>query len=194
MPSIKRMQKTMVSIGIPEELRDQMPFGDDKGNRPEPVIALIDQMDALLSHEQCMAIMEREGCCKSGQRDRDCRAFGKKHAGKTLAEKIERIANVPYMMRPRLNEDGTLTVTYSGHQNGVHTGKTTCSCGTIRKLKQPFTVSKTYCGCCAGHFLYHYQNALGVKLHLREIVSSSLDTHGEAPCSFTFTVEDPKSR
>jgi hypothetical protein len=132
--------------------------------------------------------MGPEGCCKGGKRDADCKAFGKEHKDKTLAEKLALMFSVEYMMNPRLNGDGSFTITMSGHQNGVHTGKTTCSCGAIKKLKQPFSVSKTYCGGCAGHFLYHYQNALGVKLRLKVIDSSPLDTNGEEPCSFTFEV------
>ena len=145
-------------------------------------------MDELLTEEQCLAIMEREGCSKGGQRDKDCKAFGKEHRDKPLAEKLALMLNIENMMEPHLNEDGSFTITMSGHQNGVHTGVTTCSCGAIKKLKQPFSVSQTYCGCCAGHFLYHYQNALSVKLRLKTINSSPLNTNGALPCSFTFEV------
>lgn len=93
------------------------------------------------------------------------------------------------MMSPQLNEDGTFTITMSGYQNGVHTGKTTCSCGLIKKLKQPFSVSPTYCGCCAGHFRYHYQNMLGVAVKLKDVISSPLNTNGEKPCRFLFEIE-----
>lgn len=132
--------------------------------------------------------MEKQGCCKYGKRDKDCKAFAKEHEGKSLVEKLALMFEVEYMMTPKLNSDGSFTITMSGHQNGVHTGKTTCSCGMIKKLKQPFSVSSTFCGCCAGHFLYHYQNALSVKLRLKEIVSSPLNSNGENPCSFTFEI------
>lgn len=92
------------------------------------------------------------------------------------------------MMSPRLNDDGTVTITFGDFGNGVHTGKNTCSCASIKKLKQPFSISPTYCGCCAGHFKYHYENALGVKLKLKEIVSSPLNTNGGKPCCFTIEV------
>jgi hypothetical protein len=93
------------------------------------------------------------------------------------------------MMSPQLNDDGTFTITMSGYQNGVHTGKTTCSCGLVKKLKQPFSVSSTYCGCCAGHFRYHYQNMLGVAVRLKDVISSPLNTNGEKPCRFLFEIE-----
>ena len=188
MPSKRKMGETMRKIGIPDGTISQFDCTDQNGNRTESKIAFIELMDKLLTKEQCLAIMEREGCCKGGKRDKDCKAFGREHKDKPLAEKFALMSGVEYMMSPRLNEDGSFTVTMSGHQNGVHTGKTTCSCGAIKKLEQPFTVSKTYCGCCAGHFLYHYQNALGVKLRLKSIDSSPLDSHGEQPCSFTFGV------
>lgn len=189
MPNIKRMGKAMVKLKIAPDILAQMDFdASTAGNNPYPTIAVIDKMDELLTEEQKLAVMEQEGCCKGGKRDEDCKAFGKEHQDKPLAEKLALMQTVEYMMAPRLNADGTFTVTMLGHQNGVHTGKTTCSCGAIKKLKQPFTVSKTYCGCCAGHFMHHYQNALGVKLRLKEIVSSPLDSNGDEPCSFTFEV------
>lgn len=132
--------------------------------------------------------MEKQGCSKGGQRDKDCKAFAKKHAGKPVSEKLALMFEVEYMVQPRMNNDGTFTITMEGYQNGKHTGKTTCSCPTIKKLKQPFSVSSTYCGCCAAHFIHHYQTMLGVKLRLKDIVSSPLDTNGEMPCCFTFEI------
>ena len=185
----KKMGATMRELGISDEIIAQFDCAPNPtGNRPEPVIEFIDLMDKLLTKEQCLSIMEKQGCCKGGERNKDCKAFAKEHAKKPLAEKLALISGVEYMMSPRLNDDGTITIAWDGHQNGVHTGNTTCSCGAIKKLKQPFSVSATYCGCCAGHFLYHYQNALSVKLRLKEIVSSPLNTNGDKPCSFTFEV------
>jgi hypothetical protein len=181
----------MEQQGVSAEILAQFDFNDfkfQKENRPESRIAMIHRMDELLTKEQCLSIMEKEGCCKGGQRDKDCKAFAKEHKDKSLAEKLKLISGIQYMMSPVLNDDGSFTITMSGHQNGVHTGTTTCSCGAIKKLRQPFSGSPTYCGCCAGHFLYHYQNALSVKLRLKEIVSSPLNTSGEKPCSFTFEI------
>ncbi|MDR2897879.1 MAG: hypothetical protein LBU99_03620 [Spirochaetaceae bacterium] len=189
MPNIKRMGETMKKMGIPKEVLEQMDCNASTlGNNPLPTIAVIDKMDKLLSNKQKYAVLEKEGCSKGGKRDVDCKAFGQEHSDLNLSEKLELVKTVEYMMAPVLNEDGSITITLSGHQNGVHKGKTTCSCGAIKKLKQPFSVSKTYCGCCAGHFLYHYQNMLGVRLRLKEVDSSPLDTNGEMPCQFTFEV------
>ena len=186
MPTLKKIRDTMKKQKIKDEIMAQMDF-EANCNNPLNIIALIDKMDELLTKEQCFSIMEKQGCCKRGKRDRDCKAFALEHADKTLNEKLALISSIQYMMSPSLNDDGTFTVTFSD-QNGVHSGKNTCSCGSIKKLKQPFLVSPTYCGCCAGHFIYHYQNALCVKLKLKEINSSPLNTNGEKPCEFTFEV------
>jgi len=189
MPSLKKMKLAAAGLGVPPEIMAQINFDADvSGNNPAPVIAAIDKMDELLTREQCLAVMEKQGCCKGGKRDKDCKAFAKEHAGETLQDKLAQMSSIEYMMAPRLAGDNTIIIEWGGHQNGVHTGRTTCSCGTIKKLKQPFSVSGTYCGCCAGHFLYHYQNALGVKLRLKEIISSPLNTNGEKPCSFAFEI------
>lgn len=187
MPTIKKIRDTMKKHKMSAEIMAQMDF-EGNSNTPSDIIALINQMDELLTEEQRLLIMEKQGCCKGGQRDKDCKAFALEHADKTLEEKLALLSGVDYMMSPVMNDDGSITVAFSGYQNGVHSGTNTCSCGTIKKLKQPFSVSPTYCGCCAGHFLYHYQNALGVRLRLREIISSPLNTNNEMPCSFTFEI------
>ncbi|NLO47196.1 MAG: hypothetical protein GX111_02570 [Clostridiales bacterium] len=189
MPDMKKIRESMQKQAVPEEIIDQFDFSEVKGYRPEPVLTLIGKMDELLTKEQCLSVMEEQGCCKSGKRDKDCRAFAKEHAGKAIEEKLRLISSVEYMMIPQQNDDGTFTITMEGYQNGVHTGKTTCSCGLIKKLKQPFSVSPTYCGCCAGHFRYHYQNMLGVGIKLKDIISSPLNTNGEKPCQFLFEIE-----
>jgi len=187
MPILKKVKDTMKKQKIDFETLAKFDFEADSNN-PMNVISMIDKMDELLTKEQCLAVMEQQGCCKMGQRDKDCKAFAQEHLDKTLSEKLALIPNIQYMMSPCLNADGTITVTFGGHQNGVHLGENTCSCGTIKKVKQPFSISPTYCGCCAGHFKHHYQNALGVKLKLKKINSSPLNTNGEKPCSFTFDV------
>lgn len=182
----------METLGIAPEIVAQMDFDADE-NDPQAVAALIGQMDALLGEDERLRVMERQGCCKTGLRDKRCRAFFAEHGDKPLAEKLRLLAEVPYMMAPRLSDEGDVVVTFGGYQNGLHEGATTCSCGLIKKLRQPFCVSRTYCGCCAGHFLHHYQRALGVRLRLKAILSSPLDTNGAEPCSFAFEVLDGKA-
>ena len=130
MPGLKKIKETMIGLGIPAEITTQMDFDvDTKGNNPLPVITVVDQMDRLLTKGQKLAVMERQGCCKGGERDAGCKAFNKKYKDKALAEKIELLKadGIPYVFPLALNEDGTLTVAWGGYQNGMHTGNTTCS-------------------------------------------------------------------
>jgi len=82
------MGEAMRKIGISEDIISQFDCTDQNGNRPELKIEFIDLMDKLLTKEQCLAVMEREGCCKGGQRDKDCKSFGKEHKDKPLAKKL----------------------------------------------------------------------------------------------------------
>jgi len=90
MPSLLRIRKTMIKLNIPPEIMaKKIPlYADASGNNPVPMIAVFDKMDELLTKEQRLAIMEQQGCSKGGQRDADCKAFGKKYSGKPLAEKV----------------------------------------------------------------------------------------------------------
>lgn len=182
MPDLKKMKQAFRDDKVPEEIISQIDFTDPGGNQPLPVIAAINQMEALLSHEQCLSVMGKLGCCKSGKRDKDCKTFGKQNKSRPLDEKIALLSSIQNMGQPRLNEDGTITTGIVWFQDGVYN----CACPTIKKLKKPVSVTSIYCGCCAGHFLYHYENALQVRLKLKEIVSSPICTNGEKPCEFTF--------
>lgn len=61
----------------------------------------------------------------------------------------------------------------------IYEEKYACGCSNFRRLKRDYPVSKTYCCCCGGHFKYHYEIMLGVKLELIEVVSSPLDSDGK---------------
>lgn len=136
MPNLKQMKKTMQQQNILPSIIEQMDFdADTQGNNPFPVIAVIDKMDRLLTKEQKFAVMEVQGCCKGGYRDKECKAFGEKYKDKTLAEKIALLKTdgIQYILPPSLSADNRLlTLRFGGHQNGVHAGKTTCSCGTVK--------------------------------------------------------------
>ena len=66
-----------------------------------------------------------------------------------------------------------IIVTGAGVYNGE---KFECVCPTISKVKRDYTIPREHCYCCGGHFKYHYEVMLGVKLKLAEIVSSPHDT------------------
>ena len=112
MPYPDKIKKTMLKQGIPDEIIKQFNFPDSLSL--ENTIAFIDQMDKLLSQEQCLAIMEEQGCVKTGKMDVASRAFGKEHMDKTLEEKIKLLDEADISYRTpgscRLNNDGTLSV------------------------------------------------------------------------------------
>lgn len=182
MPLPKTIRQTMQSQGYPQETIDTIIPFDPSTEDPKDIVHVIDQMDKHLTCEQCLAIMQHEGCCKSGKRLKDCKAYAKSVADKPLEEKLAGIATIENMGRPVLNADGTITTGIFWHDGTAYR----CACPTVKKLKGKTLVSRTYCGCCAGHFLFHYQNILGVPLTLQSIDSSPLDTGGEKPCTFTF--------
>ena len=186
MPNLlKQIPETMCKKGIPEEIITQFVIPGDYSS--EAVMALIKQMDALLTEEQRLAVMQEQGCCKTGKPAAPHTSFGKEHAGKTLAKKVALLneANIIHKAPNRLNEDGTLSV-YWGSDN-LRSGN--CPCGIIKKLPAGTEVSKTFCGCCGGHIRANYQRSLGVKLRLKEVVSSSSSSGGAKRCEFLYEVE-----
>ena len=183
-PYPHKIRKTMVEQGIPEETIKKFDFPDSIDIKQ--IISFIDQMDRLLSPEQCLSIMEQQGCVKTRKSDVANRAFGLKYADKTIEEKIKlrSEAKIPYYWPCQLNNDGTLTVPEGSSEEGNYK----CGCHGIRKLTEPVKISITYCGCCAGHHRHHLQNALGVKLRLKKIVSSAIGSNGKKGCEFLFEI------
>jgi hypothetical protein len=187
MPNTVNFKKAMLKMGLPEEVISQFDLSNPEGNKPERIVWLVDQMDKLLTREQCLSIMEEQGCQKTGVADPANREFGKRHASKTLAEKIRlhAVADIPHRAPCKLNPDGTLSVFWS---HGTQDGKHKCGCSLLKKLRPSVHVSPTFCGCCGGHVRHHLQNAFDVKLKLKEIVSSAVSSGGEKQCEMLFDV------
>ena len=76
MPNIKEIKKAILASEIPSDIVEQLVFPKVKGNPPEEVIAFINQMERLLTKEQCLSIMAEQGCGKEGITDREHREFG----------------------------------------------------------------------------------------------------------------------
>lgn len=84
-----------------------------------------------------------------------------------------------------LDENGSLIV----HAVSYYLGdKFECVCPTVSKIKRDYSIPREYCYCCGGHFKYHYEIMLGVKLKLVEIISSPHDTDGKEPCAFRYDI------
>ena len=196
MASLESLKKNMEKMKISPEIMAQMNFDPSMSDTTYngTVRILLAKMEELLTKEQRLTLMEKEGCCK-GFEDEDGiemdakdRAFVEKYTNKPLAEKI-RLHNTEYDVSSVLNGDDTITIYWSGYQNGVHSGKTTCSCPhIIREVKDISTIAITYCGCCAGHMKYHFELALEIKLRLIEIISSPFNTNGEKGCGFLYRI------
>ena len=182
--TVKQIKEAMRKQGIPEEMTARFDFPET--NQPEVIFALIDQMDKWLSKEQRLSIMEKQGCCTAGKPAAAHRAFGRKHAGKTVEKRIKLLDELNTTHNPpcRLNDDGTLSVFWENGEEGAYQ----CVCGYVRKLTRPVPVSPTFCGCCGGHARQNLQRSLGVNLRLKEIVSSAISTQGEKRCEFLYEI------
>ena len=186
MPYVSKIKQTMKKQKIPQEIISQLPEPKDV-NHPESIIAFFNQMDTLFSKEQCLSIMEQQGCCKTDSVAQPFREFGQKYAGITVEEKIKLFdeLHTGHKAPCHVNPDGTLSI-YWGHEEK---GKYRCVCRQRKGLSGQ--VSLTFCGCCGGHVRYTYQYALGVNLRLKEVVSSSLKSDGEKRCEFLFEIVKP---
>ena len=190
MAKVNEIKKTMKDQGIPAERMAQIEFPKPKGNQPEEVLSLINQMDKLLTREQCLAVMEEQGCHKDDETTAPFRAFGLKYADKTVEEKVKLLDELESEHKPpcHLNSDGTLSIYWDGWDHE----KKRCVCHLIKRLYKerggPVNVSSTFCGCCAGHARNTFQYALGVKLRLKEIVSSPISSNGEKRCEFLYEI------
>ena len=189
MPLAYKIKRTMREQGISDEIISQFHFPSPKETTMDDMISIVNQMDMLLSKEQCLSIMERQGCQKTGKMAVTARAFGQEHAGKSLEEKITLYneSDVAYKVPTKLNPDGTLSVYWKVGEEGQYK----CACSDVKKQKkQPADISLTYCGCCGGHLRETYRLALGVNLRIKEVVSSPINSAGKKHCEFLFEIID----
>lgn len=194
MASINRINKALLAENIDKQVIDKI-IGDDGD-----LINVIKRMDEMLAPDVKYKILDLCACCtKSSKSHKIAKDYGRVMAEKSLQEKINGLAGaVFYADCVTLNNDNTLTVHFCWDVNG----NKTCSCCDI---KAPIIAGKllaknkkvavddrvmplSYCFCCAGHFRYHLQNALGIKLKTKEIVSSPINSKGEKPCEFILEI------
>lgn len=155
-----------------------------KSKKAAHLIEVIKRMDAGLDASLRQAVMDWCACCKGGTRDKDCRGYAKRQAGRALAERIEGLSGLQYMGKPRLSPDGTIVTGIFWQEDGRYR----CPCPNFNGLALAQAVPLTYCFCCAGHFRHHYQNALGLVLRTKEVRSSALNSLGREPCQFVFAI------
>ena len=192
MPSLGNFQESLEVFHIDEAIISQINEGyeDIDAQSPKSDRALyfkraVDILNENVSPEKVQELLEWNACCKGGTRQKASKAFAKEYAGLSLGEKLEHIKEVPNMGLPAQNEDGTITVRAVSYRKD---GKYLCACPNFNGVKRDYSVSCNYCFCCAGHFKYHYEIMLGVKLKTLEIVSSPLDSEGKNPCIIRFAI------
>lgn len=145
----------------------------------------VDIMNQRIGRSKTKEILEYNACCKSGMREKVSKAFAEVNKELSLEKKIKKISEVQNMGKPILNEDNTITVHAVNYRENE---KFLCACSNFNKVKRDYTVSKDYCFCCGGHFKYHYEIMLGIKLEVEEIISSPLNSDGKDPCVFLFKI------
>jgi len=166
-----------------EYCRDE---GNAKQNEANFMAAALRKSEELLDDDMLSEVMFDRACCKTGYRLANSRAFAKEHKDKPLEEKLALLHDVKNMGHPFLNADGdieSVAVFWRGVQ-GVK-----CPCWQING-NQPVDgpMPLAYCRCCAGHFRFHYQKALGLKLRLKQVKSSLLNSEGKEPCVFVYEI------
>jgi hypothetical protein len=140
------------------------------------------RMDELLDFETRCKVRVECTCSKNATR---AKQIAREYKGRSLEERIEAVRQTPYRGgNPVLQDDGTITCgvgTEGGHD---------CPCRHFRGWKYEEPVSVTWCLCCGGHFIHFYQVALGVRLRIKEVLSSALQSQRREPCRFVLEVRD----
>lgn len=191
MPCPEKFKESLLKHNVEEEVINQIFDGYEspkdistKKKKFAFFSRAMKEMDKTMDFNKRYEVMDWGACCKGGARDKAVKKLAKELAGKSLEEKLKALWNVPNMGHPSLKEDGTIsTGIYYKCAEGF---KCACPCFHNEKLQEP--ISSTYCLCCAGHFRYHYQNALGVKLKTAKVVSSPLESLGKEPCVFIYEI------
>ena len=197
MPSPEKFRETLDDFKVSQDVIDEMyqNFGKLESKTNKKIKSAffkqaLDVMNEKLPKGQVQQIIEANACCKSGARLKASREFARIQADKPLEERLQLISERPYMNMgsAELCENGDILV----HAVSFHNGERyECVCPTISKVKRDYAIPREYCYCCGGHFKFHYEIMLGVKLKLVEIVSSPHNTEGREPCAFRFRVLTP---
>lgn len=162
--------------------RDEDPYQDAANFHA----AAMRECEALLSFDTLSAVMYDRACCKRGFRLDNARELAREHGGKPLTEKLALLGGLKYMGSPKLNADGDIETVAVGAPGQP---AMTCPCWQLMgRTPEGGPMPLSYCLCCAGHFRCHYQRALGLKLRVKHVLSSILNSGGELPCVFVFEI------
>lgn len=188
------MYKYLILAGVDEETAraiDAAPYPGDDNEKQDAAnrhAAMLRMMTERLDGETLRDVMFHRACCKTGSRLKNARTLAKEHAGEPLPKKLEALAALPYMGTPTLTESGDIdTGPCAGTilPGGLHR----CSCWQLGG-KKPVqgSMPTEYCLCCAGHFRFHYEKALGLKLRVKAVRSSAFEDRTQG-CAFVLSIQ-----
>lgn len=194
MPSPEKFRQTLHDFKVSDDVIEKMYSGFETvvSKTPKKQKAVffsqaLSVMNENLPEEQVRAILEANACCKSGARERRSKEFARINKDLSIEERLNLISQRPYMNmgRAELDEQGFLILHGVSYQPGE---RFECACPTVSRIKREQDIPREYCYCCGGHFKYHYEIMLGVKLEIVEILSSPHDTQGTEPCVFKYRI------
>ena len=184
----KHLQKAGVSGEVVAEIVS-VPYqtaNDEKQDNANFCAAVMAKCEELLDLDTIKEMMCHRACCKSGFRLSNARRIAQEHGEKSLADKLVLLGEEKYMGHPSLTESGDIytgTCAGSGAPDDLR-----CSCWRFGgRFSSGGSMPLSYCLCCGGHFVFHYQKALGLKLRVKEVVTS---VFGDPPqyCSFLLEI------
>jgi hypothetical protein len=184
----KHLRNAKVEEAVIEQIMnvDYPKDKDEKKDNANFMAAAMHKCEELLDYDTVSKAMYDRACCKSGVRLKNVKAFAKEFMDHPLDEKLERLSGVPYMGKASLNVAGELELNAVGSY-GYESYQCPCwNFNGARPINGPMPLS--YCKCCGGHFRFHYQHALGIKLRLKEVKSSILNSEGKTPCVFLYEI------
>ena len=188
MTAVQRFRHALQAHDVDEDIVGQIFEGYErisdkakKERRAAFFVQAIERMDQLLDPQLCHDIRDACACSKGGWRLRKMQKVAGECQGLSLAQTLESISQAN-MGNPTLTEDGMI-LTGIGAEGGFQ-----CPCPVFQGLETEQVPSITYCYCCAGHFRYLYQIALGRELRTRGVLSSALVSRGKEPCRFVFEI------
>jgi hypothetical protein len=189
MTAIHRFKNALQELQVPDDVAAEIMAGyetlSDKVSKKQRAAFFIDavnRMDALLDSQTSHDIRDACACSKGGWRLKASQKVARDYADKPLEEKLLALGQVRYMGKPILNTDGTITAQI-GDEGGFE-----CPCPVFNGLHLQEPVPISYCYCCGGHFRFHYQIALGLKLRTKAVLSSALESRSTKPCRFVYEI------
>ena len=187
--TLKRM---LIEQHIDSNIADNINNGyedvTDKSSKKKKATYLFHAVSVLeneLDKKTLCNFMQACACTINSSLDKSVAQFAKRYNGLPLVEKIRKLCEIKHLGSPVLQEDGTILINSGVAANGVYR----CTCPQIdgAEIKEP--TSLTYCMCCSGHYKYQYENALGIKLEVKQL-SSPLESAGKRPCVFVLAPID----